>query len=102
MKKVIKIETTEDFNDWLLSLTCNEKIQVTKRLIKIEEESHFGDFKYLDDDLYELRWRNGWRVYFTRISVKEILLLLGGHKNGQKKDIKKAYLVFSRYANSKN
>lgn len=100
MKILIVVERSAEFDDWFADLTIEEQAQVSKRIEKIKYDEHLGDFKYIDDGLFELRWKNGWRVYFMRISLKEIMLLVGGHKNGQKKDIKKARLAIRRYANN--
>ena len=52
-----------------------------------------GDFKPLGDGLYELRWRNGTRVYYSYVAGDDgrlVLMLWGGDKNGQSRDISKA------------
>jgi putative component of toxin-antitoxin plasmid stabilization module len=40
--------------------------------------------------LIELRWRNGSRVYAFIKTNRIFIILLGGNKNGQDKDIRKA------------
>jgi len=86
----IDIDTTEEFEHWLSELAPKYEAQVRKRLLTIQENGHFGDYKSLGQGLYELRWVNGRRVYFTRVDNHTILLLLGGLKNEQDKQIKKA------------
>lgn len=81
---------TRDFGIWEESLSPKNVAIVRNRIFLIAEHGYFGDFKHLGDGLLELRWKNGIRVYFIKIDNKKILLLIGGHKNGQKKDIKKA------------
>ncbi len=57
----------------------------------------------LAEGLLELRWKNGRRVYYSiieKISLKSnefVLILLGGLKNEQKKDIQKAKRILKRY-----
>ena len=73
--------------------THKTKAQVLARLYRISEYGHFGDAKHLNEKLSELRWKNGLRIYFTLIHNTEkqlVLLLVGGTKNSQKKDILKA------------
>ncbi|NGX61581.1 MAG: hypothetical protein K940chlam9_01068 [Chlamydiae bacterium] len=48
-------------------------------------------------EVWELRWKNGRRIYFSFIPEKKILLLLGGNKNGQDKDIRKAKSLLKKY-----
>jgi putative addiction module killer protein len=71
------------------------------RILRIEQADHFGDAKDLGNGLAELRWASGRRVYFARIYNKDgslVLLILGGNKNGQTKDIRAARVLLQRYA----
>lgn len=86
----INIKKTADYENWFIKETIKSQYQIEKRLSKIKNDGHFGDFKYLDGDLYELRWKNGRRIYFAFLSNPNILLLLGGLKNDQKKDISRS------------
>ena len=45
----------------------------------------------------ELKWDNGRRIYYAHLVQQNILLLLGGNKNGQDKDIRKAQKIFTKY-----
>lgn len=88
-----KIVKTADFLIWMYGCNARTRDQVEMRLSRITEFNHFGDYKLLDDHLLELRWRNGMRVYFSVLSVQEdkiLLLLMGGNKNSQSKDIARA------------
>ncbi|MBA3954427.1 type II toxin-antitoxin system RelE/ParE family toxin [Candidatus Dependentiae bacterium] len=95
--KTVKIQQTEDFEDWFFNLTKKERLQITARLERITAYGHFGDSKFLGDGLYELRWKNGWRLYFVMIK-DTLILLVGGHKNDQEKDIKKARINIGHYS----
>ena len=94
----MEIVTTEDFAKWFHRLTHREQAQINARLARIEAFGHLGDWKYLGDSIAELRWKNGRRIYFSKIGNKIILLLSGGLKNAQKKDIQKARIILRRYA----
>lgn len=74
-------------------------MQIDDRLSKIQDDGYFGDRKSVcdDDEVWELKWKNGRRAYFAHIPERKILLLLGGNKNGQDKDIRKAKSLFKRY-----
>lgn len=86
----VGIDKLPDYIDWYGTLTDKFKAQVEKRLSKIELEGHFGTVKNLKDGLFEIKFNNGARVYFSRTGQNKITLLHGGWKNGQDKDIKKA------------
>lgn len=100
----VELIKTLKFEDWFEKLSLKEKLQVEARLIYIEKYGHFGDAKNLGDLLFELRWRNGRRIYFTKILDEEgnaVLLLLGGNKNSQKKDIVAARKMIGDLINGK-
>lgn len=88
-----------EFRDWFDEQTEKARVQIDDRLSKIQEEGYFGDHKPVGDDdvVWELKWKNGRRVYFTHIPEMKILVLLGGNKNGQDKDIRKAESLCKKY-----
>lgn len=94
----MKVISTPDFDNWYKKQTLRDKAQIDARVSRIEESEYLGDWKYLGEGLAELRWKSGRRVYFTKIEGKIVLLLTGGLKNAQKKDIKKARILLQRYA----
>jgi putative addiction module killer protein len=82
--------------NWLLSLTFEEKKKVDK-LLKLLEA--FGtslpspNGKYLGDGLFEARDDSkgpGFRVYCHRTEEVILVLLVGGDKSSQKRDIETA------------
>ena len=96
----MKLRTTPAFDLWLSRMTPKEKAQIEARLQRIENFDHFGDLKDLGEHLLELRWKNGWRVYFTKVEDARghvVLLLLGGLKNAQKKDMERARRLLREY-----
>jgi len=95
---MISIKKTQEFTEWLDSLTWKAQGQINARLERIQNSSHFGDAKNLGNGLGELRWKNGWRIYFFKEGRDMIILLIGGHKNAQEKEIQKARLLLRRYA----
>lgn len=87
------IITTEEYDDWIADQTMKSKFQVAKRLEKIETEGHFGTIRDVGEGVSELKWANGRRVYYAYIPESKVLLLLGGNKNGQSKDIIQAQKI---------
>jgi putative addiction module killer protein len=77
--------------DWLESLDHKTQDRIATRVARLKW-GQFGDFKALDGGLYELRlfFGAGYRVYFGEHRGKMILLLCGGNKSTQKRDIKTA------------
>ena len=87
------IEKTLEFDKWLRKLNdLRAKAKILMRLQKLENEEHFGDCKSVGDGVNELRinYAKGYRIYYKELNGKIILLLIGGDKSSQQRDIKKA------------
>lgn len=56
------------------------------------EQGNFGDCKKIDDEISEIRFMfgSGYRIYYTQINNTIVLLINGGDKSSQSKDIKNA------------
>jgi putative addiction module killer protein len=80
----------DEYVHWFASLRLKDAGQVEARLKRITDEDHFGSVKDLGDGLWELKFNNGNRIYYARTGKTELTLILGGDKNGQNRDIKKA------------
>jgi len=89
---MIELRKTETFSRWIDGL---QDIRVRARiLVRIERlvAGNPGDVKPVGEGVLELRidYGPGYRVYFTRIGQELIILLGGGDKKNQSKDIKVA------------
>jgi len=86
---------TKDFTIWYCAQTLKVRAQIDGRLGRIQEAGHYGHFKKLSSVLSEIKFNNGNRIYYTEkvIAGKTIILILGGNKNGQEKDIKRAQKI---------
>lgn len=96
------ISDLEEYREWFETQTRKSKRQIFKRLENIESEGHFGHFRNLDkagDGLHELKFNDGRRIYYIIIPIANVILLLGGNKNGQDKDIKKARNIIKEAKN---
>lgn len=84
-----------EFEEWYRSQPLKIRIQIDGRLLRIQEFGYFGQIRKLSFILFELKFNNGNRIYCTEKSIngKAIILILGGSKNGQDKDIRKAQKV---------
>lgn len=76
---------------------AKDKVQISKRLSAIETDGYFGEYKNFDNGISELKWTGGRRIYYAYIPEYKILLLLGGNKNGQDKDINQAKKILKKW-----
>jgi len=94
-----EVKMTKTFSKWLSKLKdMKGRIAVARR---IERMSHgnFGDVKSVGTSISELRITTGpgYRVYFAQKSGQVIILLVGGDKSTQTKDIEKAEALLKEY-----
>jgi putative addiction module killer protein len=86
------IQKTEYFENWLIKLKdVRAKAKILARL-KRAELGNLGDHKSIGDGVFEMRidFGPGYRLYFSRIKGVVIILLIGGDKSSQSRDISKA------------
>ncbi|MFA7658576.1 MAG: type II toxin-antitoxin system RelE/ParE family toxin [Candidatus Gastranaerophilaceae bacterium] len=78
--------------DWLISFKDKKnRDRIADRIVRISS-GNLGDYKKINNELSELRFKfgSGYRIYFSEIDNVIILLLNGGDKSTQSRDIKKA------------
>lgn len=86
------------FEKWFLKLPTSIQAVIQSRLDRIEK-NNFGDVKRVVGarGLFEIRLHigPGYRIYFTKIKDTIVILLHGGLKKSQQRDIKKSqeYLI---------
>lgn len=83
---------TEEFDAWLSALKDRVGRARIAHRIRSAEHGNFGDCEPVGEGVSEMRVHvgPGYRVYFTRHGEVVYLLLLGGDKSSQKRDIKRA------------
>lgn len=83
---------TEELTSWILALRdLQAKAKIVAR-IRMAGLGNFGDCAPVGGGVSEMRlhFGPGYRLYFTRTGDVYYLLLLGGDKSTQKKDINRA------------
>ncbi|MGV8921509.1 MAG: type II toxin-antitoxin system RelE/ParE family toxin [Pseudomonas sp.] len=91
-KARLSFVTTLEFDDWLTNLKDSKgKARIASRLISAEL-GNFGDTESVGERVSEMKIHTGpgYRVYFSRQGEVIYLLLCGGDKSSQRRDIKHA------------
>lgn len=88
----VVVRQTRQFRKWLKGLK-NHKVKalIAARLHRLQETGAFGDTKRFDG-IGEMRFHQspGYRVYFTEQDGVVVILLCGGDKGSQARDIERA------------
>ena len=89
------IQQTETFTSWFSGLRdVRAKARIIMRLDRVRA-GNLGDVKSVGHQIYEMRVDvgPGYRLYYTQRGKTFLLLLCGGDKSTQSRDIKRAALL---------
>ncbi|MGK7924811.1 MAG: type II toxin-antitoxin system RelE/ParE family toxin [Spirulina sp.] len=87
-----KQDGSSPFLEWRNSLRDRKaKAKITARLDRVAE-GNLGDYRSVGDGVWELKinYGPGYRLYFGQLGSTIVLLLWGGDKSSQDRDIRKA------------
>ena len=107
MEKTILIFETKEgkspFSDWLLGLKDIKARAIIRARIERIRLGNLGDCKSLGGGVFELKipFGPGYRVYLGQDGPVIVVLLCGGDKGSQKRDITKAKLLWTEYKNGR-
>ena len=91
----MEVVYTEVFEKWLRRLRDQRaKASILTRIERIED-GNFGDHSSVGGGINELRIHvgQGYRVYYIIRSRKVVILLCGGDKSSQQRDISRAHRI---------
>ncbi len=89
---MIEVRQTVVFRTWLGKLADRDAVKrINQRIVRLRN-GLFGDVKPVGDGVLELRVDHGpgYRVYFVRRGHLVLVLLCGGDKSSQSRDIRTA------------
>lgn len=87
------------FQEWLEDLRdISVQLVILKRLDRVEA-GLLGDHRYINEGVWELRvdFGPGYRVYYGEQGLNIVLLLVGGDKSSQNKDIRNAIKYWAEF-----
>ena len=92
------IRQTHEFQDWLDALKdVRAQVRIAARL-RLAEAGNLGDWKSVGNEVSDMRiaFGSGYRLYFTRRQSIIIVMLAGGNKSSQARDIKRAQMILNQ------
>jgi len=91
IREYLTPQGTSPFRTWLKSLNIGVQARIQARVLRFED-GNLGDHKALGGGVWEARldFGPGYRLYFSKAGAALILLLAGGDKASQSKDISAA------------
>ncbi len=89
---MIQVRQTETFRTWLADLRDRRAVARIAARIDRLKLGNPGDVKSVGDGVSELRidYGPGYRLYYKRVGQEIVLLLCGGDKSTQDRDIERA------------
>ena len=92
-----EIHTTEVFDKWTAKLKDRQAAMAIALRLDRVASGNFGDTKVIGDGVSELRIfvGPGYRIYYTIRNNEIVILLCGGDKSSQIKDIKTAKIYWN-------
>lgn len=97
---MVEILQTEEFAKWLKRLKdAAARARILVRIQRLSLTENFGDAKPVDDGAFEMRidYGPGYRLYYALRGKELVLLLVGGDKSSQQRDIAKAKRLNQEY-----
>jgi putative addiction module killer protein len=97
---MIEVRQTDEFRTWLHRLRDHNAVARIVARIRRMELGNPGDANSIGASVMEMRidYGPGYRVYFTQRGQSIVILLCGGDKRTQKRDIERAHALAERQA----
>lgn len=100
LKNYITPDGKDVFDDWLVTLGDRKgRAIIRTRLDRVKFQGNFGAHKSMGHGVFELviDFGPGYRVYYAEEGKTVVILLGGGDKSTQEKDIRKAHERWAEY-----
>jgi putative addiction module killer protein len=97
VEEYLREDGTSPYEEWFMKLNTIAAAKITTVKLKMEQGnlSNVKWFRGIGE--YRLDWGPGYRVYVGRDGERLVILLGGGTKKGQQKDIERAATLWAEY-----
>jgi len=98
---MFELKQTETFRKWRVRLKDGRALALIASRLDRLAFGHAGDVESVGQGISELRihYGPGYRIYFQRTGISIIVLLCGGSKSTQTKDISAAKRLADQWSN---
>src|ERR1700757_1489743 len=102
IRHYVAIDGGQPFAKWFADLEANARAKVTRAILRLEQ-GNFSSVKSVGEGVFEYRidFGPGYRVYFGQDGPALVILLTGGTKKRQQRDIDAAHAYWQGYKRSK-
>lgn len=99
--ELLREDGTSPYAEWFDRLDAAAATKVTTATVRMEQGnlSNVKWFRGIGE--YRVDWGMGYRIYLAKEGLKIIVLLGGGTKKGQQKDIERALALWEDYKRRK-
>ena len=94
-----QVVQSSTFRRWLKELRDKQaQARIAVRIDRVEE-GNFGDYRSVGQGVSEIRVHvgKGYRIYYTIRDNTAVVLLCGGDKSSQRRDIRRAHQMASEF-----
>jgi putative addiction module killer protein len=102
LRNYVSPDGHDAFDEWFVSLDPQAKAKVAVQLVRMKN-GNFSNVKSVGEGVLEKKidWGPGYRIYFGKDGKTLIILLGGGSKARQSRDIKNAWERWEEYCRRK-
>ena len=101
IKELLLDDSTSPFGDWFASLDSSAAAKAQVAVARMEQGNLSNVQWFSGIGEYRIDWGPGFRIYLAKDGVRIILLLGGGTKKRQQKDIDQAVQHWQNYKRRK-
>jgi putative addiction module killer protein len=102
VRELLLEDGSSPFADWFNGLSSDVAAKVATAQLRMQQSnlSNVEWFRGIGE--YKIDFGPGWRIYLARDGIQIIVLLGGGSKKGQQKDIERAIMLWEDYKHRKS
>ena len=98
IREFLTLDGKNPFREWLRTLDVGPRARIQARVLRFST-GNLGDNKHVGASVWEARVMTGpgYRIYFGKDGQRILLLLIGGDKSSQSRDVSRAQAYWREY-----